>query len=183
VLRILVLEGSSSDAELVGARLSEGGIGCELVRVQSRDAFAAALEEGGVDLILADYDIVSSLTSEVASALEDAWLYEELGDRERALQNLVTRLLGAQEEERRRVGLRSSRRFGPDCGCRTSESAGLRPAPRPRDGARQERVGSDTRAGTDDGLGCAPGHLELEANGTRRPRTRSRHLPGGRTPE
>jgi signal transduction histidine kinase len=103
VLRILVLEGSASDAELVGARLSEGGIGCELVRVQSRDAFAAALEEGGVDLILADYDIVSSLTSEVASALENAWLYKELDDRERALQNLVTRLLGAQEEERRRV--------------------------------------------------------------------------------
>lgn len=103
VLRILVLEGSSLDAELVEARLSEGGIGCELVRVQSRDAFAPALEEGGVDLILADYDIVSSLTSEAASALENAWLYKELGDRERALQNLVKRLLGAQEEERRRV--------------------------------------------------------------------------------
>jgi hypothetical protein len=99
VLRILVLEGSSLDAELVEARLSEVGIGCELVRVQSRDAFAPALEEGGVDLILADYDIVSSLTSEAASALENAWLYKELGDRERALQNLVKRLLGTQEEE------------------------------------------------------------------------------------
>ena len=100
LLRILILEDSPLDAELVGARLSEGGIGCELVRVQSRDAFAAALEEGGVDLILADYDIVSSLT---ASALENAWLYKELDDRERALQNLAKRLLGAQEEERRRV--------------------------------------------------------------------------------
>jgi len=100
LLRILILEDSPLDAELVGARLSDGGIGCELVRVQGRDAFAAALEEGGVDLILADYDIVSSLT---ASALENAWLYKELNDRERALQNLVKRLLGAQEEERRRV--------------------------------------------------------------------------------
>lgn len=43
---------------------------------------------------------MSSLT---ASALENAWLYKELNDRERALQNLVKRLLGAQEEERRRV--------------------------------------------------------------------------------
>jgi signal transduction histidine kinase len=103
VLRILILEDCPLDAGLVGARLSEGGIGCELVRVQSRDAFAAALEEGGVDLILADYDIVSSLTSQAASALENAWLYKELNDRERALQNLVKRLLGAQEEERRRV--------------------------------------------------------------------------------
>jgi signal transduction histidine kinase len=250
VLRILVLEGSSLNAELVEARLSEGGIGCELVRVQSRDAFTPALEEGGVDLILADYappgfdglsalrlakewrpgvpfifvsgtlgeevaietlksgatdyvlkhrlerllpavrramheaeergeqteedlarlaffprlsptpilesavggaptfiypaiqerftglvelgwrhPIFANLTSvyqeigepggqpatsevwvddqgltcEAASALEYAWLYKELGDRERALQNLVKRLLGAQEEERRRV--------------------------------------------------------------------------------
>ena len=103
LLRILILEDSPLDAELVGARLSEGGIGCELVRVQSRDAFAAALEEGGVDLILADYDIVSSLTSQAASALENAWLYKELDDRERALQNLAKSLLGAQEVERRRV--------------------------------------------------------------------------------
>ena len=103
VLRILILEDCPLDAGLVGARLSEGGIGCELVRVQSRDAFAAALEEGGVDLILADYDMVSSLTSQAASALENAWLYKELDDRERALQNLVKTLLGAQEEARRRV--------------------------------------------------------------------------------
>ena len=103
VLRILILEDCPLDAELVGARLSEGGIGCELVRVQSRDAFAAALEEGGVDLILADYDIVSSLTSQAASALENAWRYKELDDRERALQNLAKSLLGAQEVERRRV--------------------------------------------------------------------------------
>jgi signal transduction histidine kinase len=103
LLRILILEDSPLDAELVGARLSEGGIGCELVRVQSRDAFAAALEEGGVDLILSDYDIVSSLTSQAARALENAWLYKELDDRERALQNLAKSLLGAQEVERRRV--------------------------------------------------------------------------------
>ena len=103
VLRILILEDSPLDADLIGARLSEGEIGCELVRVQSRDAFAAALEEGGVDLILADYDIVSSLTSQAASALENAWLYKELDDRERALQNLAKSLLGAQEVERRRV--------------------------------------------------------------------------------
>jgi signal transduction histidine kinase len=48
-------------------------------------------------------EIISSLTSQAASALENARLYEELGDRERALQNLVGKLLGAQEEERRRV--------------------------------------------------------------------------------
>ena len=48
-------------------------------------------------------EIVNSLTSQAANALENAWLYEELGDRERRLQDLVKKLLGAQEEERRRV--------------------------------------------------------------------------------
>ena len=48
-------------------------------------------------------EIISSLTSQAAGALENARLYEALGDRERALQDLVEKLLGAQEEERRRV--------------------------------------------------------------------------------
>ena len=55
VLRILILEDSISDAELLGARLYEGGIGHELARVQDRDEFVAALEEDRIDLILADY--------------------------------------------------------------------------------------------------------------------------------
>jgi PAS domain S-box-containing protein len=55
---------------------------------------------------LADADmveIIDNLTSQAAAALENALLYEALGHRERALQNLVMKLLGAQEEERRRV--------------------------------------------------------------------------------
>ena len=54
VPRILLLEGSLSHAELVGARLSEGGIRHELIHVRSREAFGVALEEGGLDVILAD---------------------------------------------------------------------------------------------------------------------------------
>src|SRR5215210_2881859 len=48
-------------------------------------------------------EILSSLSSQAASALENARLYEEVEERERALQELVGKLLGAQEEERRRV--------------------------------------------------------------------------------
>jgi CheY-like chemotaxis protein len=59
-LRFLILEDNLSDAELIGSRLSEGGIGCELVRVQSRDTFTAALEDGTVDLILADHALPGS---------------------------------------------------------------------------------------------------------------------------
>jgi len=48
-------------------------------------------------------EIISSLTSQAAGALENATLYEALGSRERVLHELVQKLLGAQEEERRRV--------------------------------------------------------------------------------
>ena len=70
-----------------------------------KDRVVGVLEAYGEEL-LADTDLVeilSSLSSQAASALENAWLYEELGERERALQGLVEKLLGAQEEERRRV--------------------------------------------------------------------------------
>jgi PAS domain S-box-containing protein len=59
VLRILNLEDSPLDAELVQAHLSEGGISFEQVRVQTRADFAAALEEGGFDLILEDFALPS----------------------------------------------------------------------------------------------------------------------------
>jgi PAS domain S-box-containing protein len=48
-------------------------------------------------------ELLSSLASQAASALENARLYEQLEEREHALQDLVGKLLGAQEEERRRV--------------------------------------------------------------------------------
>jgi signal transduction histidine kinase len=48
-------------------------------------------------------EVLISLTNQAASALENAQLYEELGDREHLQQDLIGKLLGAQEEERRRV--------------------------------------------------------------------------------
>lgn len=46
---------------------------------------------------------LESLVNQAATALENARLYAELEERERRLQELLAKLLGAQEEERRRV--------------------------------------------------------------------------------
>jgi two-component system, cell cycle sensor histidine kinase and response regulator CckA len=56
-LRLLQLEDDPADAELITATLSEGGILCESRLVDTRQAFVAALKEGRIDLILADYSI------------------------------------------------------------------------------------------------------------------------------
>ena len=56
-LRILLLEDNPVDAELIAATLVEGGIACVPRHVESRDTFIAALKEGQVDMILADYSL------------------------------------------------------------------------------------------------------------------------------
>ena len=56
-LRILHLEDDPLDAELIHATLTDGGIECEIAQVQTRTQFAAALESGGFDLVLADYSL------------------------------------------------------------------------------------------------------------------------------
>ncbi len=59
---------------------------------------------GREDLLEKDtVDILGSMTSQAASALENARLYGELAEREKQLEDLVGKLLAAQEEERRRV--------------------------------------------------------------------------------
>jgi PAS domain S-box-containing protein len=58
-LRILSLEDDPADTELIQATLDGEGIACDVTRVESRPAFLACLEEGGIDLILADYTLPS----------------------------------------------------------------------------------------------------------------------------
>ena len=56
-LRLLHLEDDPVDAELITTTLIEGGIPCQSQLVDTRQAFVAALKEGKMDLILADYSI------------------------------------------------------------------------------------------------------------------------------
>jgi PAS domain S-box-containing protein len=58
-LRILSLEDDPRDAELIQGLLESEGIPCEMTRVDTQPAFRALLEEGAVDLILADYSLPS----------------------------------------------------------------------------------------------------------------------------
>ena len=59
LLRVLLLEDSAADAELIQEFLEADDFVCEVTRVQTRIEFLAALEGGGMDLILADYKLPS----------------------------------------------------------------------------------------------------------------------------
>src|ERR1700724_2408852 len=59
LLRILLLEDSIQDAELIQELLEADHFVCEVSRVQTRAEFVAALEHNGIDLILADYKLPS----------------------------------------------------------------------------------------------------------------------------
>ncbi len=58
-LRILSLEDDPKDSELVQATLESDGLPCEITRVETEGDFVASLEQGGFDLILADYTLPS----------------------------------------------------------------------------------------------------------------------------
>ena len=58
-LRILSLEDDPNDAELIQELLQSEGIACELSRVDTQSDFRASLQQGGIDLILADYTLPS----------------------------------------------------------------------------------------------------------------------------
>lgn len=56
-LQILHLEDDPADAELVEATLIREGVACNIKVVDTRNDFVAALEQGGFDLILADFSL------------------------------------------------------------------------------------------------------------------------------
>ena len=58
-LRILLLEDNAADAELIQELLEAEYIVCDVTRVQTRAEFVAAVEDKGLDLILADYTLPS----------------------------------------------------------------------------------------------------------------------------
>src|SRR5450432_4097825 len=66
-VRILNLEDSAADSELIQVWLEAAGVECAVVRVETEADYLRALEEEGVDLIVADLALPSF---DGASALE-----------------------------------------------------------------------------------------------------------------
>ena len=58
-LRILSIEDDPKDTELIQDLLETEGIVCEVTRVDTEAALLASIEQGGIDLILADYTLPS----------------------------------------------------------------------------------------------------------------------------
>ena len=58
-LRILSLEDDPHDADLIREQLEAENIACKITRVDTEATFRAALEQGEVDLVLADYTLPS----------------------------------------------------------------------------------------------------------------------------
>jgi PAS domain S-box-containing protein len=58
-LRILSVEDDPKDTELIQDLLATEDIACEVTRVDTQTALLASLEQGGIDLILADYSLPS----------------------------------------------------------------------------------------------------------------------------
>ncbi len=56
-IRILHLEDDPADAELAQAKIEGAGLACQVTLVQARDEFHNALQRGGYDVILADYQL------------------------------------------------------------------------------------------------------------------------------
>ncbi len=56
-LHILHLEDDPYDAALIQSTIEAGDIHCTTTRVQTHAGFVAALEHGGIDLILTDFTL------------------------------------------------------------------------------------------------------------------------------
>jgi two-component system cell cycle sensor histidine kinase/response regulator CckA len=72
-LHILHLEDNPNDAALVRSTLEAGGISCAATCVQSRDDFVAALEHGGIDLVLSDCSLPAFDGNSALKIMHTTW--------------------------------------------------------------------------------------------------------------
>jgi signal transduction histidine kinase len=127
-LRVLLVEDSSDDAELLLRELRRGGYTPQWLRVQTREELRAALERQTWDLVLADYSlprfsapeafsVVKELGIDVPFIIVSGTVGEETavaamraGVHDYLLKDKLTRLVAAAERELREAALRAERR-------------------------------------------------------------------------
>lgn len=57
LIKILHLEDSPADAEVIQDKLASGGLNCEIIVVNNKQHFESALAEGQYDIVLADFNV------------------------------------------------------------------------------------------------------------------------------
>src|SRR5688572_8533734 len=72
-LHILHLEDDPNDAALVQSVLETGGIVCAITRVNNEADFVAALERGGIDLVLSDFSLPAFDGLSAAEIVRTRW--------------------------------------------------------------------------------------------------------------
>jgi len=72
-LYILHLEDDATDAELVQSVLEADGVIAVIARVETRDDFVSALEHGGLDLVLSDFDLPAFNGLAAAEMVRTRW--------------------------------------------------------------------------------------------------------------
>ncbi|HEX7618576.1 MAG TPA: response regulator, partial [Verrucomicrobiae bacterium] len=72
-LHILHLEDDPNDAALIQSTLEAAGIACATTCVQNHDDFVAALEHGGIDLILSDFTLPAFDGLSALKIARDKW--------------------------------------------------------------------------------------------------------------
>src|SRR5687767_13419549 len=70
LLRVLIVEDSENDSEVMLRELRRGGYEVEHKRVETRSAMQAALSQGGWDLVLCDYTLPHLSARDALQALQ-----------------------------------------------------------------------------------------------------------------
>ena len=70
-LRVLMVEDSADDAELIVNTLTEGGLVVDCLRVETAEAMQNALAGGNWDVVLSDYSLPRFGADEALAVLKD----------------------------------------------------------------------------------------------------------------
>jgi DNA-binding NarL/FixJ family response regulator len=73
ILRILLLEDSARDAELIEEAIARAGVSANTVRVDTRDAFARALLDFRPHVVLSDHALAQFNARAALDVLRDVW--------------------------------------------------------------------------------------------------------------